>query len=142
MLTSVNPLNSYFPTSPHVPQIPKRLYQPWFLESKGGKIKVMGKAKLPKFLEEYFWDVDFKKIDKEQNASYIIHRLLDKGDDRAIGWMFKTYDKNLIKEVVTTRRGFSPKTANFWADLLDIDKRKVVCLQKPYLKMRQQLWPY
>lgn len=86
--------------------------------------------------------MDFNEVDKEKNAAYIIHRLLDKGNDRAIEWMYKTYDKDLIKEVVTKRRGFSPKIVNFWADLLDIDKRKVVCLQKPYLKMRQELWPY
>lgn len=102
----------------------------------------MKKTKLPASFKQYFWDVDFDKIDKEQNASYIIHRLLNRGDDKAIKWMYKTYDKNLIKEVVTKRRGFSTKTANFWAELLDIDKRKVVCLQTPYRKMRQELWPY
>ncbi len=98
--------------------------------------------KLPASFKKYFWDVDFGKIDQKQSGAYIIHRLLDRGNDRAIKWMFKTYDKNLIKEVVTKRRGFSAKTANFWADLLDIDKRKVVCLQTPYLQMRQALWPY
>ena len=98
--------------------------------------------KLPLFLKQYFWDVDFGKIDQEQSGAYIIHRLLDRGNDRAIKWIYKTYNKDLIKKVVTERRGFSPKTANFWADLLRLDKRKVVCLQTPYLKMRQELWPY
>ena len=98
--------------------------------------------KLPAFLKEYFWDVDFEKLDKEKRASFIIHRILEKGNDRAIVWMYKTYDNDSIKEVVTNRRGFSPKIANFWADLLEIDKGKIVCLQKPYLKMRQELWPY
>lgn len=99
-------------------------------------------TKLPAFLEKYFWDVDFEKVDRKQSALYIIHRLLDKGNDQAIKWIYQTYDKHLIQEVVTNRRGFSAKTANFWADLLGIDKRKVVCLQTPYLKMRQELWPY
>ncbi len=98
--------------------------------------------RLPGFLKKYFWDVDFEKVDKKQSTAYIIHRLLDRGNDRAIRWMYKTYDKNLIKEIVIKRRGFSPKTANFWADLLDIDKSQIVCLQTPYLKMRQELWPY
>lgn len=102
----------------------------------------MNMKKLPGFLKPYFWDVDFEKLDKEQSTSYIIHRLLDRGNDKAIKWMYKTYDKNLIKETITKRRGFSAKTANLWADLLDIDKRKIVCLQKPYLKMRQEFWPY
>lgn len=98
--------------------------------------------KLPKFLKTYFWDVDFKGINPQKSAQYVIARLIDKGNDEAIRWLFKNYPKDLIKEVVTNRRGFSAKTANFWALVLGIDKRKVVCLQKPYLKMRQQLWPY
>jgi len=98
--------------------------------------------KLPIFLKQYFWDVDFEKIDRERSGPYVIHRLLDRGNDRAIKWMCGTYDKDLIKEVIIKRRGFSAKTANFWAGLFDIDKSKVVCLQKPYLKMRQELWPY
>lgn len=102
----------------------------------------MGKNQLPNSFKKYFWDVDFEKIDREQSSSYIIHRLLDRGNDRAIKWLFKIYKKDLVKEVIIKRRGFSAKTVNFWADLLDIDKRKVVCLQTPYLKMRQQLWPY
>ncbi len=98
--------------------------------------------KLPKFLKQYFWDVDFNNINAKKYAQYIVARLIDRGNDKAIRWLFKHYPKDLIKEVIKNRRGFSPKTANFWALVLGIDKRKVVCLQKPYLKMRQQLWPY
>ncbi len=98
--------------------------------------------KLPGFLKQYFWDVDFKSIDSQKSAQYVIARLIDRGNDKAIRWLFENYPKDLIKEVVTTRRGFSLRTANFWALVLGINKRKVVCLQKPYLKTQQQLWPY
>ncbi len=98
--------------------------------------------KLPKSFKQYFWDVDFDKIDPQKSDQYIIHRLIDRGNDTAIRWLLKNYSKDAIKNVVATRRGFSPKIANFWADFLGLDKRKVVCLQKPYLKMRQELWPY
>ena len=77
--------------------------------------------KLPKEFKQYFWDVDFEKVNPEKSAQYIIFRLLNKGNDKAIRWLFKTYPKDLIKEVVRERRGFSAKTANFWADLLDIE---------------------
>jgi len=86
--------------------------------------------------------VDFDKVDSQKSAEYVIVRLLDRGDDKAIRWLFKNYSKDLIKKVITTHRGFSQKTANFWVLLLGINKSKVVCLQKPYLKMHQQLWPY
>lgn len=98
--------------------------------------------KLPKSFKQYFWDVDFAKIDPQKSDQYVVHRLIDRGNDKAIRWLLKTYPKDLIKEVVTNRRGFSPRIVNFWADLLEIDKRKVVCLQKPYLKMRLAHWPY
>lgn len=96
--------------------------------------------KLPKSFKQYFWEVDFNKIDPQKSGQYVIHRLIDRGNDKAIRWLLKTYPKDLIKEVVATRRGFSPPVANFWADFLKLDKRKVVCLQKPYLEMK--LWPY
>ena len=98
--------------------------------------------KLPRSFKQYFWDVDFEKIDPQKSDQYVIHRLIDRGNDKAIKWLLKNYPKDLIKKVVAERRGFSPRIVNFWADFLGLDKRKVVCLQKPYLKMRQELWPY
>src|SRR3989344_4824499 len=68
----------------------------------------MRKNKLPEFLKKYFWDVDFEKIDEEKGALFIIHRFLDRGNDKAIRWMWRTYSKNLISEGITKRRGFSP----------------------------------
>lgn len=94
------------------------------------------------FLKKYFWDVDFKKLDPEKNYQYMIVRLLERGDELVIKWLYKKYSTDLIKEVITTQRGLSPKTASFWALLLGIDQRKIVCLQTPYLKMRQAHWPY
>ena len=102
----------------------------------------MKTKKLPKFLKKYFWDVDFDKLDGQKYSLYVVARLLDKGNQKAINWLLDNYPQELIKKILLTRRGLSPKTANFWALVLGVDKRKVVCLQKPYLKMRQQLWPY
>ncbi len=102
----------------------------------------MSKTKLPNAFKKYFWDVDFNKIDSQKNAIYVIVRLLERGNAKVISWLVKNYPKRLIREVIMNRRGLSPKTAVFWALLLDIDQRRVVCLQKPYLKMRQELWPY
>lgn len=102
----------------------------------------MRETKLPASFKKYFWDVDFKRIDPQKNASYVITRLLEHGDAKVISWLVKNYPKSLLKEIITNRRGLSPKTAVFWALLLDIDQRKVACLQTPYLKIHQELWPY
>lgn len=99
-------------------------------------------AKLPSFLKKYFWDVDFKKLDSQKNSEYIIVRLLEFGDERTIHWLLKTFSKKIIKQVVMTCRGISPKTATFWGRVLGISEKDILCLQTQYLKMRREHWPY
>lgn len=92
--------------------------------------------KLPKFLAGYFWDVDFNDIDPENSRMFILKRVLDRGNDKAIGWLFKYYTRDDIKQLLLTTRDLSTKTANFWADFLEIDHQKVPCLQKPYARIQ------
>ena len=96
----------------------------------------------PKFLEKYFWDVDFEKIDVEKYRFYVIRRILNYGDERAIRWMNDHFRKNEQIEALCTTRDISPKSDNFWAVILGVPKRKVRCLQKRYLAIRKQSWPY
>ncbi len=91
---------------------------------------------MPLFLEQYFWDVDFKKLTFQKSKTFILKRVLDRGDDKAVKWLLKHYSKEDITQLLLTSRDLSPKTANFWADLLSLDKRKVVCLQKPYSRIQ------
>lgn len=99
-------------------------------------------VKLPGFLKQYFWDVDFKKIDPQKSSIYVIERILEMGDIKSIRWVLKTFDMGLIKSVVATSRAMSPQTANYWGHMLDIDQKEIACLQKPYLAIRQTHWPY
>lgn len=93
----------------------------------------MGEKKHPpEFLRAYFWDVEFEKLGIKRNTFFIIKRVLDRGNFRGIRWLVKTYGKDEIKKVVTKTRDLSRPTGNFWADILDIDKKQVPCLQKPY----------
>lgn len=98
--------------------------------------------KLPRFLKKYFWDVDFGKIDPEAYSQDILARLLEHGDEKAISWMKKNFTRHQITDVLSHYRIVSPKSANFWAIIYNIDKRKVLCLQKPYLEIRRRHWPY
>lgn len=92
--------------------------------------------KLPVFLKPYFWDVDFNKIDPEKSKMFILKRVLDRGNDKAIRWLLKHYTKEDIRQLLLTTRDLSAKTANFWADILNIDHKKVPCLQKPYSRIQ------
>jgi hypothetical protein len=97
---------------------------------------------LPKFLEKYFWDVEFKEIDKNKNDRFVIGRILEYGDKKAAHWLFKNYPLNQIKEMVCKTRSLSPRSLFFWALLLNLDKRKIKCLKKSFLESRKIFWPY
>jgi hypothetical protein len=98
--------------------------------------------KLPKFLEKYFWDAGFKNIDLQKRRVYIIRRILEYGDERAVAWMWRNFKKSEIKNVLTNYRGYTQKSANFWALLLGIPKEEVLCLKKPSSEGQKKIWPY
>ncbi|HBQ51035.1 TPA: hypothetical protein DD690_03570 [Candidatus Daviesbacteria bacterium] len=92
--------------------------------------------RLPVFLKQYFWDVDFNKLDFERSKTFILKRVLDRGDNQTLKWLFQNYTKEDIKELILTTRDLSAKTANFWADYLHIAHNQVPCLQKPYSRIQ------
>lgn len=89
-------------------------------------------SQLPQFLKPYFWDVDFTKLQVKTHTFFIIKRVLDRGNLSEIRWLLKTYGKSEIKKVVMSTKDLSRPTGNFWADILEIDKKEVPCLQKLY----------
>lgn len=98
--------------------------------------------KIPKSFKKYFWDIDFDQLTFQKSKTFILKRILDRGDTKALKWLLQHYTKDDIRNLLLISRDLSQKTANFWAFYLGVNKRKVVCLQKPYLKMRQTHWPY
>lgn len=98
--------------------------------------------KLPKYLSKYFWDVEFEKIDLQRRRVYILKRILEYGDRQAVSWMWKNFKESEIKETVSNFRGFSQKSANFWAVILNIEKEDVKCLNKSFIETQRQFWPY
>ncbi|MEO0128561.1 MAG: hypothetical protein ABIL44_12550 [candidate division WOR-3 bacterium] len=70
--------------------------------------------KIPKYIYYLFWDVNISNIDINQHASFIIRRVLDYGDAKAINWLRRNYPEELIIGVVKNKRGLLPKTITFW----------------------------
>lgn len=56
-------------------------------------------AKIPGWLQSYFWDVRLRDLNLKNNRIFIIERLLNEGDQAALQWLFKTYSKREIKEI-------------------------------------------
>ncbi len=98
--------------------------------------------RLPNFLKKYFWDVDFEKLKAKTHPEFVLERLLEYGDEKAVNWMKKNYTENEIANVLFHFRGVSPKSANYWALIFNINKKKILCLQKHYLKIRKRHWAY
>ena len=97
---------------------------------------------LPQFLEKYFWDVDFEKVDLKKYPKDIIGRILQYGNEEAVRWLRAHFSRDEIADVLIHYRFVSPKSANFWSLIYDIPKDQILCLQKHYLETQRSHWPY
>lgn len=93
-------------------------------------------------LKQYFWDVDFSKLDFDKKSEFVIERILEYGDPEAVKWLFDNYNRDEIKKVLKNKRGFSKKTANFWSKILEVDQSEIQCLKKSYRETQKTHWPY
>jgi|SRR3990167_3904813 len=98
--------------------------------------------KLPSGLKKYFWDVDFEKIGLNNRRVYVLKRILEYGDNKAIGWMWKNFADSEIKDILYHYRGLSFKSANFWAVIVNVKKGDVKCLKRRLSKELMTAWPY
>lgn len=89
-------------------------------------------AQLPDSFQQYFWDVSFESLDSKRDAHLVIKRVLDRGTTKHVRWLLKTYGEDEIRKVLRGTRDLARPTGNFWADFLEVDKKDVLCLQKPY----------
>jgi len=91
---------------------------------------------LPAFLRPYFWEVDFTRVRLPEHEVYVIERLLEYGDDQAIGWLRRAFAPESIARVVRRSRRLSRNTANLWSLLLGIPREEITCLSTPSLLPR------
>lgn len=89
-----------------------------------------------------FWDVNLKNNEIQKNASFIIGRILEYGDENDIKWMLKNFKNSQIKQTLYKKRDISSKSANYWASIFGLSKNKILCLKMSYRKMRKSHWPY
>ena len=89
--------------------------------------------RLPEFLSLLFWEAEAEAIRIEHNAEYIIERVIEYGDDRAIAWLLSAFTREKIISAVKASRRISPNTATLWSLVFDIPKEEIACLSKPSL---------
>jgi len=80
------------------------------------------KANLPKFLEPVLWSYNLKDIDIKKDEDLIIQQVLNWGTEKEIKWLFKTYTKRKIKQVLNNpKRGcWQARVLNYWLKIFDI----------------------
>jgi hypothetical protein len=97
--------------------------------------------KLPTFLEKYFWDTDLKNLDPTKHSFFIISRLLEFGDEKAISWLFKNFSKEAIKNSLKKAK-ISPKSLIFWSLFLNLRSNEISCLKRRLRQKQKNHWPY
>lgn len=97
---------------------------------------------LPLFLKKYFWDVDFSKLDKKTYTSFIIERILEEGDEKAVNWLKKSYALALLRKTLASSRRISQRSANYWQLIFNMKKDKILCLNKSFQKTPEPIWKY
>lgn len=71
-----------------------------------------------KFRQSLFWERDSNTIDTFKDSRYIIERILERGKDEEVKWLYDFYRPFFIKAVVSISDSLSPKTENLWTLLL------------------------
>ncbi len=89
-------------------------------------------APLPEFLRPLFWEVDFDRLRVRGHERYLIERVLEYGDDRAIRWLQHTFSPTTVADVVRHSRKISRNTATLWALVFDIPREQIRCLSKHF----------
>jgi len=73
----------------------------------------MNTPQLPEFITRYFWGDDLHQLDFSKNKKYILQVLLERGNQKAIQWLFSVLDKDTIKNILPTIK-LSKKSTQFW----------------------------
>jgi hypothetical protein len=70
-------------------------------------------ASLPSYVQKYFWGDDPEILKWPQHQEYITETILEKGDQKAVQWLFKKTDKKSVLKNLD-HYNLSDMSANFW----------------------------
>lgn len=93
----------------------------------------------PKFLEKYFWDINFSSFQPKKHPRFTIERILEYGDQQAVHWMRKNFSPSDIKEAIKHSRSLSLKSLNFWSLIYRLEKE---CRQQFSQRKQSIAWKY
>lgn len=77
---------------------------------------------LPKFLQPYLASYDLRSLNIKSDKNLIITEVLNKGDDKALSWLGKTYSQKEIKKVIAapTRGMWMKSILSYWLKIFNL----------------------
>ena len=84
---------------------------------------------VPQHIRLMFWDANLDELDPTAYPFYAIERVLEYGDEEAVGWMRRTFTEEQILDVLRTDRRLTPLSATFWAFTFGVRARDVAALR-------------
>lgn len=82
---------------------------------------------LPDLPKKLFWDTDFEKIDWNQNAPYIVLRVLQRGSWKDFKNTLEYYGKRKVKNIVTGARYLDKYTLSFCSTYFEVPTKNFRC---------------
>ena len=83
----------------------------------------------PSFLQKYFWDIPFETLRPQQYPAFVIARLLEYGDSKALDWMREQFSERAIRRVLCTSRQLSKRSANYWKLIFGLDTKDILSIR-------------
>jgi hypothetical protein len=69
---------------------------------------------LPRYIKKYFWDIDTYVLNLKKYKKYVIERILEMGDEKAVFWMKNFFSSRDIRDVIKESKRLSPLSLNYW----------------------------
>lgn len=84
------------------------------------------RSSTPRWLQRYFWDTRVSSLSHEDHRDYILGRLLEFGDRRALQWVLKAYPRRQVIAFLKGRGAdvLSSRTWQFWARYLGLPAKQ------------------
>ena len=83
---------------------------------------------IPTHARALFWDTNLETFDPAAHPVYTIERVLERGDEQDVAWLFRVFAAEVIRDVLCTDPHLSRRSAGFWALYFGVPVEHVAAL--------------
>ncbi len=95
-----------------------RILGQWLFSAE--EVRRFQRDRIPSFLKPFFWDARMADLSSEHHRDFILARVLESGDRKAVRWALRTYPKQTVLSFLKDRgkAALSERAQNFWLSVL------------------------